>query len=89
MSIKSRFEEFHAKNPEVYRALVKVACKLRSRGHRSFGIKMLFEVVRWQYAMGRTKKRVRINNDFTAHYARLIMRQELYLRDVFKTRRVG
>lgn len=87
-TIEEAFENFHTANPWVYRALVELARDLVRRGHRHIGIGMLFEVLRWQWWIGTTDDAsdFKLNNNYRSRYARLIMRQEEDLADVFETR---
>ena len=89
LSIAERFDRFDSANPHVYRALVRLARQLRGRGHRRLGIKMLFEVLRWQSMLQTTdtdRRGFKLTNDFTSHYARQIMDREPDLDEVFTTR---
>jgi hypothetical protein len=87
-SIAQRFARFHADNPQVYSMLVSLARDLRTRRPRKLGIKMLFEVLRWQYYVQTdTDEEYKLSNDFTAPYARLIMEREPDLQGAFNTKR--
>lgn len=88
-SLESRFREFHANNPHVYAELVKLARRARGRGVERIGIKMLWEVLRWQlqietYHPGGDS--FRLNNNFHSIYARLLMDENPELRGLFETR---
>lgn len=87
-TIEGQFLAFHAANPWVYRELVKLARQLVARGRRRIGMKMLFEVLRWEWYM-RTddpSSSWKLNNNYTARYARLIEGTEPDLAGVFETR---
>ena len=86
-TMHSRFLKFHADNPQVYEALHKLAVDLVERGQRKFGISMIYEVLRWQHAMRTTDPKFKLNNDFRAGYARLLMANDQRLCGVFETRR--
>jgi hypothetical protein len=85
---RSRFLKFHEENPQVYEALHRLALDLVDAGHSKFGISMIYEVLRWQHAMRTTDPRFKLNNDFRAGYARLLMANDPRLSGVFETRRV-
>lgn len=85
-TIGDRFTRFHADNPKVYEALVRLARIAKSKGHKTVGMKMLFEVVRWEVYLETTDPNFKLNNVFTSRYARLIMKQEKDLADFFETR---
>jgi hypothetical protein len=80
---------FHAANPRVYEELRRLALTLYYRGHKHFGAKLLTEQLRWMW-MERTSDMsgYKINNNFVATYARLLMKQEPELQGVFNLRRV-
>lgn len=86
-SLEDRFEAFHAANPHVYRALRTLAMQMRGSGRRRYGIKGLFEVLRWNYAL-RTQDPAsdfNLNNSFTSFYARLL-NEDPQLRGMFEMR---
>lgn len=88
MSSYAKFVDFHLTNPHVYTELVRLARDLSDRGHRKIGMKMLFEVLRWQTMMRTTDNHspFKLNNNYTAHYARLITMGEPDLAQVFEIR---
>ena len=85
-SIEGRFEAFHAAHPEVYAELVRLAREYRAACAGRLGIGMLWEVLRWQTAVGSTTGSYRLNNVFRSHYARRIMATEADLVGIFDTR---
>lgn len=87
MSIEERFQAFHEANPHVYHALRKMALDLRRRGFRRYGIKALFEVLRFNHAIQTNGDAYKLNNNYTALYARLLMEREPHLRGFFETRK--
>ena len=83
----ARFEEFHADNPRVYDVLVALARQwVSSTGRRKLGIKTLYERARWEIAMQTSDADFKLNNNFTAFYARLIMDRERDLDGMFDLR---
>lgn len=85
-TIAERFAEFHAAHPEVYQELVELARARVRSGRRRVGIKALWEVARWNLELRCDDGEFKLNNSFTASYARLIMSQEADLADIFETR---
>ena len=86
-TIAQRFAKFHQDNPHVYSMLVSLARGLQARRPRKLGIGMLFEVLRWQYYVQTdTDEEYKLNNNYRAQYARLIMEQEPDLHEAFNTR---
>lgn len=87
MQISDRFEEFHRHNPHVYRVLVELARNWVIRtGSRKLAIKTLYERARWELVMSTSDVDFKLNNSYTAYYARLIMGQEPDLRGIFSLR---
>lgn len=88
LTIRERFDRFHAANPHVYSTLVAMARELKRQGWPGVGMKMLFERLRWEWrAQTQGRESYKLNNSFTAHYARLIMLRERDLRGFFETRK--
>jgi hypothetical protein len=81
------FWEFHQTNGGVYEAFVRLAREAVGRGRTKIGIQMLFEVVRWEHFLRTEGDDFKLNNNWAAFYARLIMDQEEDLRDIFNLRR--
>lgn len=82
-----RFEAFHAANPWVYVALVRLARDEHERGAERCGMKYLFEVLRWHYRRATSgDPEFKLNNNLTSRYARLIAKQEADLADLFELR---
>ena len=88
MSLVDQFRAFHAANPHVYDALRNLALRLRNNGHRRIGMKMLFETLRYQYMINTSDPNsdFKLNNNYTAYYARLLMDNEPVLAGAFETR---
>jgi len=72
-TIQEKFEAFHAANPHVFDAIVGLAFEARSMGVQSYGMKGIFEELRWRYAMQTRGDVFKLNNIFTSRYARLVM----------------
>lgn len=88
-SIDRRFREFHAHNPKVYEQLVQLAREAKQTGRNRIGIKMLWEVARWNLSRDlRYDETFKLPNDYHSRYARLIMEQEQDLKGIFETRQL-
>lgn len=87
-SIEDRFQQYRAAHPEVYPALVQYAREAKAAGVK-VGMKAIWERVRWEMRVQRRKDDdYLLNNNFTAHYAREIMRLEEDLAGFFETRKL-
>lgn len=86
-SIQAGFEKFHKENPDVYKKLVDLAFLAKANGHQHLGIKTLFERLRWYYTVEtKGNEPFKLNNNWTAYYARMIMQREPSLTGFFRTR---
>lgn len=89
-SIRERFQEFHSDHPEVYEQLVQLARTWVRHGGGKLGIATLFERLRWEWQVtGLTDSQgYKLNNNYRAHYARIIMDQEPDLVGIFEIRKL-
>ena len=90
-SIEVAFWNFHTNHPEVYEGLVRLAYQAINAGRERIGIKMLFEVLRWEWiitGLPDASEEFKLNNNYTSRYARLIMESEPLLAGVFEIRRL-
>lgn len=87
LTIQERFDRFHELNPWVLTAFERLTVDYLKRGHQRIGIKMLAEVLRWQYGrQTRGAERFKLSNDFTSRYARLIVERNPWWEGVFVLR---
>jgi hypothetical protein len=85
--IELEFKEFHLEHPEVYNELVKLARTWQANGTAKLGIATLFEVLRWNSHLNPERDSgYKLNNNYRALYARLIMEQEPDLNGLFEIR---
>ena len=84
---KARFEAFHRQNPHVFVELKRLALGLLDAGHAFGGMKQLFEVLRYNHALQTTDPDFKLNNNYTAYYARVLMVAEPRLHGFFRLRR--
>ena len=86
-TLEERFAAFHKENPQVYRAIVATAKKLRANGFKRYGIAAIFEHLRMQNALDSTGDDYKLNNSYRAFYSRLIESREAELEDFFTKRK--
>ena len=72
MSIAERFAIFHQQNPHVADTLEALAAQWLAH-HSRVGVKALYERARWESGIATAGDVWRLNNDWTAHYARLLL----------------
>lgn len=85
-TIQERFESFHELNAWVYEALETLTQDWLDRGRTRIGIKMLFEILRWQYGRQTTGSDFKLDNNMTSRYARLLIENHPEWSAVFQTR---
>lgn len=74
-SLEERFAAFDRANPQVYRLLARLALQMASL-QRRFGIKMLYERLRFEYALRVAgDDQYKLNNDYTSRYARKLLQE--------------
>lgn len=83
---EEKFRDFHARHPEVYRELKRRAFELRKRGWTRWGIRNLWERMRYEFAIEQTLDDFKLNNNHAPYYARLLMENEPALAGFFETR---
>lgn len=81
-------ERFHEMNPRVYEILVRLARQAKAKGRDHCGIRMLWEVMRWEIFISTTDDAsdFKLNDHYTSWYARFIMAREPDLIGFFRLR---
>ena len=86
-TIQERFERFHAANPQVYRAIVILSRQSIAVGATRLSMNQIFETLRASYQIARTSNdSYKINNDFRAPFARLLVETLPEMRPYFEIR---
>lgn len=89
MTIKERFELFDRENPHVYAHFVNFARKARNAGFKSYSSKAIIERIRWHLNVETVRHdEFKINNNYTAYYARKMMQEFPEYKFFFVTREV-
>lgn len=81
-----RFEMFHAANPHVARMLEALAAQWLAY-HQKVSMKALVERLRWESGVYTQGSAYRINNSFTAFYARLLIERRPEWAESIETRK--
>jgi hypothetical protein len=84
------FLAFHAANPKVYQELVRLARVAAGRGYRRLGVRMIWEVTRWNLMIQTNDPHsdFKLNDHYHSRYARLVMARESDLNDIFELRQL-
>ena len=85
-TIDEQFANFHKANPHVYEMLKTLALKTKRAGSKHYGMAGLFEVLRWTHTIETHGDEFKLNNNYRALYARLLMTNEPELEGFFKLR---
>lgn len=85
-SIEDRFTKFNRNNPKVYELFKKFCLEAIKKGRKKLGSKMIIERIRWHASVETTDEEFKISNDYTAHYARLFMRDYPDQYELFNTK---
>jgi hypothetical protein len=84
---ETAFLAFHEANPVVYAKLREFALQMKRSGRRHLGIAALFERLRWWSSYETVGDEYKLNNNFRAFYARMLMEREPELAGFFEIRR--
>jgi len=88
LSIRERFEMFDRLNPHVFDSIVHHARNLKSQGRARYSMKGIFERIRWSWweQVKDARDDYKLNNNYTALYARKVMEECPDLEGFFETR---
>lgn len=82
------FQQYDNENPIIWKQFKKTALKTISKGFKNYSSKSIFEVIRWHRGGGIKKDGFKINNNYTAYYARKFMDMFPEHEGFFRTRKV-
>lgn len=86
-TIDERFTEFHRANPIVYEALRALCLDTRRVGVKRWSVDAAMHIVRWRYRLQTKGSEFKIDNSFSALYARMLMKREPELAGFFELRK--
>lgn len=84
--IEHAFADFHARNRHVYHAIEQAALEAHQKGVRRLGIAKLVEDIRHDAQLRTQHEDFKLNNNFRALYARLLIHRHAALADMLATR---
>lgn len=85
-TIDERFAEFDREHPEVYRLFRTFAEQLLASGKTRGSARDIWGAIRWRYAVGSRTDAYRLNNNYTALYARKLATEDERFADFFEFR---
>lgn len=90
--ILEAFERFHLANPRIWVLFQQFTLRLSNAGHTTYSAKAVFEVIRWHIDTDTSRpdgqEAVRLNNNYTAYYARMFHLRWPNLGNFFKVRKL-
>lgn len=88
-SIQQSFKEFNDDNPKVYELFKGYAFEAINKEKKKISSKMIINRIRWEVYMDTTEDTgYRINDAYTAHYARLFIKDYPQYEEMFEFRRI-
>jgi hypothetical protein len=85
-SAQDKFEEYHAQNPQVLKALIRLTDQAVANGHKRLGIELIYNVLRWETMISTMGDEYKLNNNYKSRYARLIEEVRPDLEGIFNKR---
>jgi hypothetical protein len=73
-SMSAKFSKFHAANPEVWNLFKRFTSEIMDAGNTHYSADAVLHRVRWETALS-TGETFKINNNYSAFYARLYHRE--------------
>jgi len=81
------FWSFHESNPQVYGLIDRFTRQAIAAGRERFGMKAVFERIRWYTTVETQGETFKLNNNYTSFYARLWMHRNPTMPQVFALRK--
>ena len=85
--MKLTFEQYDAQNPSVWRMFKRFTLDAILSGHRRFSADSILHRIRWETTVSARNARYKINNNFSADYARKFMREYPQFGNFFEIRK--
>lgn len=80
------FWSYHLDNPHIWKAFENFTLKTIEKGFKHYSAKGIFEIIRWHSGVKANKDPYKVNNNYTAHYARKFMEEYPQHAGFFRTR---
>lgn len=82
------FQQYHNEHPEIWEQFKKTTFEAIRKGFKNYSSKSIFEVIRWHKGGDIKSDGFKINNSYTADYARLFANTFPKHKDFFRTRKI-
>ena len=83
-----RFHGYYERNPDVYEEFAKLATDMKKTGRKKYGAWVLVQALRWHRDLQAVGDVFKINNDYIALYARLLVHDDPVFEGFFEMRRM-
>jgi hypothetical protein len=87
--IKHEWYRYHKTNPEVWNLFQEYTLQVIARGYQHYSSKTIIERIRWHHEVETKGEIFKINNNYTAYYARLFMANHPEHEGFFRTRQLA
>jgi hypothetical protein len=81
-----KFKAYHLANQHVYKRFREAAMEMRGAGRKKYSQVTIINLIRWEYDRANPGDLFKINNDFIALYARLLIFHDESFADFFELR---
>jgi len=88
LTIQQAFTRFDNRNPLVYKQFRRMAFQSINKNKKKTSSKMIINVIRWHFFLKTEGDEFKINDAFTAHYARKFINEFPEYRYIFELRRL-
>ncbi len=82
------FDRFDKQNPKVYRKFKKYARKMYKNGRRRYSAWSIINAIRWEADFTTRGNKFKINNNFIAHFARKLVKEDKAFKGFFALRQL-
>ena len=88
-TVQERFDDFHQRNPRVYELFCKHVRDAIAAGKKKVSSKMIINVIRWNFYLETdSDDSFKINDRYTAYYARQYIKDNPETRELFELRAI-
>jgi len=86
--LEMAFEQFDAAHPQVWELFVQFAFRAIKKGYKRYGAKTIFEAIRYHCDIVTDDGDFKLNNNYTAYYARKFHAVFPNYKNFFETRQI-
>lgn len=82
------FDQYDTENPEIWELFKRTSLEAIKKGFKNYSSKSIFEIIRWHRAGDIKEDSFKINNNYTADYARRFNNKFPQYKGFFRTRKI-